>query len=416
MGVPLDFGAELRRLRQEAGMTLQQLAQDVNYSKGFLCKVERGQSRPPMGLARRCDVLFAANGELRRLAEPQEEDAGGTDSDTETMARRDVIATGVGPLLGMATGGGTNSSGQARALPPLPSLPALTVFRDQFQQMRLLGQSTDPAMLLPILHTQTSTVIDFATRSSGTTRAGLLALAARFAEYTGWMCQEAGDDARALRWTAEAVELAQAGGDADLADYAQVRRALVAFYSGAAGETVTLARQAQKATLPPRIRGLAAQREAQGHALAGDEKASLRGLDRARELLLGADEGPPDTPVWGPSHLADPAAMVTGWCLYDVGRPREAAGVLDQECSRIAPHALRTRARYGFRRALAHASAGEIDHSCGLARELLPCMDLVPSATIRADVRRLERELSRFRTHRAVRELQPSLLRALRTG
>lgn len=168
--------------------------------------------------------------------------------------------------------------------------------------------------------------------------------------------------------------------------------------------------------MPPRIRGLAAQREAQGYALVGEERACLHGLDRARELLLRSQEGTDDAPVLGTTHLADPAAMVTGWCLYDLGRPREAAVVLDQECGRIAPHAFRTRARYGFRRALAHASAGEVEHSCDLARDLLPSMDLVPSATVRADIRRLERELSRFRTQRAVRDLQPALLRALRTG
>lgn len=408
MGVCSAFGAELRRLRQEAGMTLQQLAHDIHYSKGYLCKIERGDKRPPMALARRCDALFAAEGALRRLADPEEE-SGEVGGGSPTMARRDAIATGVGSLLGMAMNGGANHGHSA-------ALPALTVFRDQLHQMRLLGQSTDPAMLLPALSTQTSTVAGFAARAAGSTRASLLALAARFAEYTGWMAQEAGDDTGALRWTAEAVELAEAGGDEYLADYALVRQALVAFYSGAATETINLAQQAQRGTLPPRIRGLAAQREAQGHALAGEGKACLHGLDRARELLLRAQETADGAPVLGTTHLADPASMVTGWCLYDLGRPREAAEVLDQECRRITPHALRTRVRYGFRRALAHASAGEIEHSCELARELLPCIDLVPSATVRADVRRLERELSRFRTQRAVRDLQPALLRTLRTG
>ncbi|GHH69681.1 hypothetical protein GCM10018793_02480 [Streptomyces sulfonofaciens] len=386
-------------------MTLQDLAYAVHYSKGYLCKIERGDKRPPTALARRCDALFVAEGTLRRLAEAERKDDE-TVGDEPTMARRDVIATGVGSLVGIGMiGGGNHGDGAA--------LPALAVFRDQLQQMRLLGQSTDPAMLLPVLSAQTSTVMNCATRAAGSTRDGLLTLAARFAEYTGWMAQEAGDDAEALRWTADAVGLAQAGGDEHLAGYALVRRALVAFYGGAATETISLAQQAQSGALPPRIRGLAAQREAQGHALAGQEKACLHGLDRARELLRRAQETAADAPVLGTTHLADPASMVTGWCLYDLGRPREAAEILDQECRRITPHALRTRARYGFRSALAHASAGEIERSCELARELLPCADLVPSATVRADVRRLERELSRFRTHRTVRDLQPALLRTL---
>ncbi|MFH8369254.1 helix-turn-helix domain-containing protein [Streptomyces sp. NPDC018031] len=404
-GVRLAFGAELRRLRQEAGMTLQQLAHVVHYSKGYLCKIERGDKRPPMALVLRCDALFAAEGALRCLVEPEGEVAepgGGGPA----MARRDAIATGVGSLFGMGLPGGGDQV-------PGVALPALAVFRDQLHHMRLLGQSTDPALLLPVLATHTRTVAEFASRAADSTRAGLLTLASRFAEYTGWMAQEAGDDVAAMRWTADAVTLAQAGGDEHLADYALVRRALVTFYNGAAAETIALAQQAQKSALPPRIRGLAAQREAQGHALAGAETACLRGLDRARDLLLRAQGTTTEAPVLGTTHLADPASMVTGWCLYDLGRPREAAEILDQECRRIAPQALRTRTRYGFRRALAHASSGEIEHSCELARELLPCLDLVPSATVRADVRRLERELSRFRAHRAVSDLQPALLRAL---
>ncbi|MFI2029283.1 helix-turn-helix domain-containing protein [Streptomyces buecherae] len=406
MGVPSNFGAELRRLRLAAGMTLQELARVVNYSKGHLSKIERGSKRPTASLARQCAVLFGAEDQLFHAADsPAANPKGGG---RLSMARRDAIATGVGSLLGMGlAGGGPSSHGEEVAL------PTIAVFRDQFQHMRRLGQSISPAVLLPALRAQTATVTGLATASTGSARTGLLVIAARFAEYTGWMSQEAGDEAAALRWTAEAVGLAQAGGDARLADYALVRQALVTMYNGAAQETIALAQQAQRSALPPRIRGLAAQREAQGHALAGDENACRRGLEQARGLLAKAETDDSETSVLGPTHLADPAAMVTGWCLYELGRPREAAEVLDTECRRIPSHALRTRTRYGLRRALAHAASGEIEQSCAVARDLLTYMEIVPSATVRTDVRRLDRELSRFRTQPAVRELQPALVRAL---
>lgn len=97
--------------------------------------------------------------------------------------------------------------------------------------------------------------------------------------------QESGNERAALWWTQRAVDLASAGGDRHLAGYALVRRALVTLYHDDAKETIALARQAQDNSLPPRIRGLAAQREAQGHAIAGDRDACLRTLDRARDLL-----------------------------------------------------------------------------------------------------------------------------------
>ncbi|MFD5468531.1 helix-turn-helix domain-containing protein [Kitasatospora sp. NPDC127059] len=437
-----EFGPELRRRRIAAGLTLTRLAELLSYSKGHLSKIERGQKAPPPELARRCDVQLVAGGELERLIEPTEPrrrrgtPIGADEQGREPLVRvdrdgirwsgglgrRQLLAAGATTLLG----GGLSVGGPTPAAPPVappvvsPKGPAavlgatpVEVFLAQFDQMRQLGQTTDPGVLLPLLTVQTHTLRELAVHADATNRGRLLVLAARYAEYAGWMAQEAGDDPSALWWTAQAVELAQAGGEADLASYALVRRALVTFYAGDAAQTVQLVQPAQGGHLPPRIRGLAAQREAQGHALAGDRDACLRSLDRARELLALAGAEDRGGPVLGTTSLADPAAVVSGWCLHDLGRPREAAEVLDREYPKIQAHAVRSRARYGLRRALAHAGAGEPEHACELAAELLPSVPALHSATIRSDVQRLARELHRFRAARPVQELQPLLARAL---
>ncbi|MFE0775647.1 helix-turn-helix domain-containing protein [Streptomyces sp. NPDC058861] len=408
MSTTSGFGPELRRLRQEAGLTLTEFSAALNYDKGHLSKVERGERSASPQLARRCDAFLGANGELQRLAAPPEPgpDAGEAAAPgLWAVGRRAVLAAGTGTLvdLGLKLGG--------RSAPATD--PLLPSFRAQFEQLRKLGQSTAPKALLPLLETQTRTVAGLAAGASSATRAPALLLASRFAEFTGWMAQEAGDNDAALGWTGEAAELARAGGDPHLGSYALVRRALVTLYGGDASGTVYLARRAQGSGLPPRIRGLAAQREAQGHALVGDERACLRSLDRARELLGHDDARNGAEPVIGTTHVSDPAAMTTGWCLYDLGRPGAAAEVLDRECRRLPAHALRTRARYGFRRALAHAASGEVERACAIAGELLGVMPAVPSATVNSDVRRLTRELSRFRSSRAVHDLQPALARVL---
>jgi transcriptional regulator with XRE-family HTH domain len=409
MSLNLRFGPELRRLRQEAGLTLTEFSVALNYDKGYLSKVERGERSASPELARRCDAYLAANGELQRLVVRPE-----TASDTtETPAgpsiwlvgRREVLAAGTGSLIDLGLKlGGQASFGTDSLLPS---------FRAQFDLLRQLGQSTAPKALLPLLETQTHTVAALAADSPAITRAPALLLASRFAEFTGWIAQEAGDSGAALGWTGEAAELARAGGDPYLGSYALVRRALVTLYDGDAAGTVALARRAQSHELPPRIRGLAAQREAQGHALLGNERDCLRSLDEARELLDSDDARSGAEPVIGTSHVRDPAMMTTGWCLHDLGRPKAAAEVLDRECRRLPTHALRTRARYGFRRSLAHAASGEVEHACAIAGQLLDVMPAVPSATVNSDVRRLARELSRFRSSRAVRDLQPALARAL---
>ncbi|MEU7321668.1 helix-turn-helix transcriptional regulator [Streptomyces griseoviridis] len=402
MKVPLGFGAELRRLREAAKMTLEQTSKEVHYSKGQLSKVERGDKKPSQALARRCDILFKTGGRLAGMLDaPQPIDAG------RLQGRREVLATGIGSLAAAAVGSRSGELWAGEA-----TLSATSLFHDQLKQLRTLGQTSTPAALLAPLSAQIATITRMASLASGTVRSELLIIAARFAEYADWMAQEAGRVAEALDWTAQSVELAQVGGDTDLADYALVRRALITLYNNDARQTVALVQRAQRDGVPPRIRGLATQRAAQGHALAGDEKACRGELDRA-DVFLAQEDAWNDGHVLGPTHVTDLVAMVTGWCLHDLGRHRQAAEILDRECLRIPLHAVRTRVRYGLRRALAHSASGEIEHACEVARELLTLAELAPSATIRADVRRLDAELGRFRSHPVVRELRPVLAHAM---
>jgi transcriptional regulator with XRE-family HTH domain len=425
----MSFGPELRRLRVAAGQSLTRLAALLHYSKGHLSKIETGLKRPTPELAQRCDTLLGAQGALAALVPARSSGSGAEEAltrqasdDSEvwvmTVApdgtswfrlvdRRQALAAGPTSALSLRFG----DRDVFGAAPRTTSLKGLRALFDQFRQ---LGQTASPAVVLPALIAQTQTTQGVAAQSDERTRGPALTLAARYAEYVGWMCQEAGNDDAALWWTERAVALADAGGDGDLASYALVRRALMALYRNDATETVELSRAAQRGSVLPRIRGLAAQREAQGHALAGDRDACLRCLDSARGLLASASmPADPAAPVLGPTNLTDPAAMITGWCLYDLGRPAEAAEVLDREITLVPSHALRSRTRYGVRRAIAHAAAGEIEHACEIAESLLAGVGMLGSATIRTDLRRLSRTLSRFRTTRSVRELSPRLTAAL---
>ncbi|WP_026402985.1 helix-turn-helix domain-containing protein [Actinomadura rifamycini] len=417
------FGAELRRRRLAAGLSLAELGGLLHYSKGHLSKVEHGTKRPSPDLARMSDAELGADGALialaarpprgGRLAERAADDEVwlmnlplGGEGRFHPMNRREALAVASTSVLGFGLG--------ARGLAETAAEPAaLDGFRALLTQFRNLGQTASPGAVLPAVIAQTHVLRDLAVRAPARTRDDLLVLAARFAEFAGWMAQESGDDEAALWWTAKAVETAAAGGDRDLAAYAFVRRALVTLYRDDAAQTVELAHRARTARgVPARIRGLAAQREAQGHALAGDGAACMRGLDRARGLLA-ADSGEAAAGL-GSRNLPDPVAMVTGWCLFELGRPRDAAAILDAEVARIPPEALRSRARFGVRRALAHAAAGEIDHACALTAPLLPVADTVGSATIATDLRRLARTLGRRRDHAPVRELYPALTASLR--
>ncbi|GAB3902738.1 hypothetical protein GCM10029964_093650 [Kibdelosporangium lantanae] len=421
-----SFGPRLRALRVERGISLSELARRIYYSKGHVSRIETGAQQPSVEFVRKCDAELDAGGALVALvsaassaerAEPahgEEEvwmmtmEPNGSASFTP-VGRRQLLLGGTAILAGL----------RVSAAPPVTPLNAgdqMTHHRTLFEAARGLGQVAPPAAVLPMLVSQAQALRLLAKNADSRTSAEAAVLTARTAEFAGWMAQESGDVAAAVWWTTKAARVAAEAGDEHTGSYALVRRALIALYEDDGPTTIDLARQAQAGKrTPARILGLAAQREAQGHAIVGDYSACMRALDRAGHLLRDKNDLPPG-PVIGTTHVSDPVAIVTGWCLYDLGRPAEAAEVLDREIARIPITAVRARARFGARQALAHAAAGELERACELAKPILDQVVTIGSATIHADVDKLAAMLRRRNTHPAVRALEPALSIALYSG
>jgi transcriptional regulator with XRE-family HTH domain len=411
------FGALLRQTRTAAGVSLAELAKRVNYSKGHLSKIENDLQRPNVMFAKLCDRELGTGGTLAAaLAAPPssvapDEPVAGDDGvwimeldgtgeiRVSELPRRQILA-GAGAMLGLALAGGRRPEIDQRTF---------EVLRATFDQHRALGTMASPRVVLAPVIAHLHTLRALAAENPAPMRSELLQLASRVAEYAGWMSQEAGQETAALRWTDRAVGYAAAGRDTHLASFAQFRRAEIALYQHDPVRTVELARLAQTdPAAGPRILGLAARVEAQGHALAGDIAAYQRALDRAADLLATPDPG--TGPVLGSSSIDDEVALVRGWALYDLGRPREAAEILDRQVAAIAPRARRARTRFDARRALAHAVAGDVDEACTVTRDLLADAAQVDSATIRLDLVELTRTLRRWHNAPAVRELLPDLV------
>src|SRR5947209_2508636 len=60
----MTFGATLRRLREQRGMSLSQLAAAAHFTQGYLSNIENGRKRPTEDVARACDGELHARGEL----------------------------------------------------------------------------------------------------------------------------------------------------------------------------------------------------------------------------------------------------------------------------------------------------------------------------------------------------------------
>lgn len=429
------FGAQLRRWRTAAGLSLGELAARTHYSKGHLSKVESGLKRPSEQLGRQCDVAVGANGALLALVSTPT-GPGPTAAPSTVPTPRAAMPRTAGDAAGSVgwapetwvlelapDGHGRFAEGAVRSLTGVPDGLGVVTFAGRYttaapdiegltalaESLRALGRTTSPAAVLPLAISHLHAVRVLAGGAHEADRRRLYFLASRLAEFTGWMAQEAGDGRAALWWTDQAVAFAQAAGDTALGDYARVRRGLVSLYRGDAGETVALVGPLRgRSGLPPRVRWLAALREAQGHSLAGEASQALRCLDAARELSTRLPDDEPG-PQLGPTSVPDQTTLVHGWCLVDLGRVREASDLLGAELARLTAKQARARARFGVRLAMARASDGDIESACadldGIAAELRRA----DSATIRADLRGFVALARRWQHHPDAHRLRARL-------
>ena len=194
-----------------------------------------------------------------------------------------------------------------------------------------------------------------------------------------------------------------------MAAYALVRRALIAQHRGDAKSAIGFARRAAAhpavsaevrqvsavgaggGHLPDvaaaaRIRAFAARREAQAHALTGDERSCRRALETSRELILRHPEPAPGSWGWGPRATPETLGLVEASCLVALGHFGRAVRLFEAEFARL-PVADNAHQRFVVRYAAALAGAGD----AGRAREVLaglrPAADRLDSATVRNELR-----------------------------
>lgn len=406
-------GHVLRRLREEKGYSLTRLAKEANFNKGYLSKIENGERPLSLDKARVFDRVLATDGVLTRAVTPPPAQP------DPPPDHEDLWSLVVDP------GGGTHFVPQPYAgavgaglLDPAAIAPncyvadeqAAVMFGNLFEGLRMMGHAMSPAHVLPGLLAQCVAIRQMVTEHPVPE---LVRVASRYAEYAGWMYQEIGDADRALLWTRTAVRIAASVGDAGLDSYALVRAAEIALYREDGYTMVDLARRAAGAPgATAAVRSLAAQREAQGHALLGDLTACLSALDDAerwQEEAL-AESGP----HYGSTSLANPLAIARGWAMLNLARSEQSVALLAPELDGIPSLSVRSRARFGVRLARAQADAGDIDSACARITGLLGDLRRIDSATVRVDVRHLAVSLSRHSSDPLVRELRPELGDVLR--
>ncbi|BCB90072.1 hypothetical protein Psuf_073850 [Phytohabitans suffuscus] len=400
------FGTQLRRRREIAGLSLKALASRVHFDPGHISRIENGRRKPSVDFALRCDAVLGAGGELAALAAgPRSRAAQPPPAATAEMVLRlrpdgqVTLAVGEGvplPALGMP---------DLDAAPHEPGLAG--VFEQTFALLRRLGQRLPPATVLASVAGQVHAL--HAVARTGAQRDRYLRLAARHAEYAGWLGQEAGDHRAALWWTDQAERLAAQAGDTDLAAYVWVRRAEMAVYRHDSAQALSAAEQALRRPAAPHVHGLANHRQAQGHALVGASTGCIDALDRAAELLDAGDRG---GGTLGSSTIPDLQEATAGWCYLDLGRLDSSAALLERTVAGIPEVSRRARGLFSARLALAHALGGDYDRASEAGHEAMVAVRHTRSATTLSQLHELGRELRRHRQP-AARQLHRDLVEVL---
>jgi hypothetical protein len=333
------FGLALRQLRNQAGMSLRELGQRSLYDYSRISRVERGEHLIDPEHVPAIDEALGTGGLLallRSLAPGTADSAVGSsgmktlpagglhvdDGDSVTLelrtpdgrivrvslSRREfaqLLTTGM--LRGLLPAGVADDLDQADRVSKALDEPRRvdqqvldyfhTVLAEHFTADKMLG----PRQLLGPVLAQIEVLDGLRRHARPGTAEPTLRLLAQYAEFGGWLHQDAGDTTAAMFWSDRAAQWAQAVGDYQMVAYMLVRKSNIALLDDAVN-VVDLAAAARKVPGPvsPKLHALAAQQEARGWALAGEADQFQHRLDTAANLLR---EHPNDVDETAPVYL-----------------------------------------------------------------------------------------------------------------
>ena len=278
--------------------------------------------------------------------------------------------------------------------------------RHHYTADNLLG----PRALLPIITAQAGIIDRFAREASGSVLDELLQIGAGYAEFAGWLCQDSGDTSSATTWYRQALEWAQAGQDDTMTAFVLTRRAAQAINARNGAHAARLAHAAQRDTEPAtlRIRTIAAQTEALGHAVHGDADDADRTLELAEQLLADGGNDPPTDSDPSNGRYCDMRLYLRishAKCHLELGRGDDAITAFRTVLDTLPAEYHRDRGQYLARFAQAHVLAEDPDEACTQAEESLAIAAATGSSRTINDLRRLLVDLEPWSTRPAVAQL-----------
>lgn len=349
-----DMGVVVRAYRRHPAhgrkpLPQADLARWLGITQGQLSRIEAGRNR-----VRDLDKLVRYATRLHIPADLLWFDVG--DAEPELPRMTGVIRLPGGPAVPAAT---------ARTEPVLAESLLITL-----RQYATTDNLTGPHSLLPIAAQQMTFVEHLLAGSLGRTHSHLLYVAARFAEFTGWLHQDTGDLRAAMQWSNNALDLAQESGDPHLVSYIRMRKSNIASDARKPDLAIAFARAALQnpGPLTPRLKAVALRQEAHGYALLRNYEACSRALDHAFQHAADAPDDDADIARYcTPSYVEMEAAH----CWVELGKPDKALATLQQGLADWRPDFRRDLGLCLARLAVAHAGTGQPDDALTVAQHSL---------------------------------------------
>lgn len=315
------------------------------------------------------------------------------------MDRRTFLATATTAAAASATG---------FALPDRVTPAAISAASDRLDWHVAAGRVAQPEAMSRLLREDLAEIIRAARQAPPAVRSPLLSIAARFAEYLGWMRQEADDAPGAMYWTDRAGDFAQAANWKHMVAYTYIRKALILQHEQPdhAADMATVARRGPWLATPG-LAALAAAHEAEAHAEAGRAGSSRRALDLVQRY--GARIDPADEPALGSRSMTPDRLLRLHTARCDLR-----LGIADSAISNLLvlmPHLQGPRWRMITEATLAsaYAKAGAIDEACRTAQDAMQHGVHCSSATARRELRQLRPALRPWAGRDDVRQVLDAL-------
>ncbi|BCJ76971.1 hypothetical protein CS0771_65150 [Catellatospora sp. IY07-71] len=414
------FSLQLKALREQRGLSLRRLGQQVHCSHGYLWDLEVGKKQPSVSVAALLDAVLGGNGELSAMVREVSADNGGhkvtldagntatghglefapdwrqgiavaVDLWQEDVQRRNMLrAVGfsatafmspamrwlVSPMDEHPSGDGDRLIGE----PDIEMVKRITAtYRTLDNQF---GGGHVRESVVRFLDGEVAAMLRG--RYNASTGQALFSAAAEATQLAGWASYDIGMNGLAQRYMIQALRLAYGAGDRALGAEILAAMSHQAAYLRASSHAVDLARAAGRVAAEAGIMAIEAESavlEAQGHASGGDEAACAKALDRAERAFDKADRT--RAPQWIGYFDESYLAAKFGHCFATLGRGDLAQRFAERSLDMDGRHYARGKQFNLALLATAHAQAGDLEQASAVGMQAVDAAEGLDSMRAR---------------------------------